>query len=170
MRFSNSNVLPTSFDCNGCVIGRRTESDWIADAIRSGGGRNLIGWRTETDWVAGAFKGVHLSQVHQQSKQVPNKTVKCTNFLSVVNILAWMVHLRQVHPLKKTQRNRNNIAAGHTVMSSGYTLLYIVPPEFTLRSSCLQRRRCPCQVLRHRCRGSDRRCCRCGCLSPYWLR
>ena len=101
MRFSNSNVLPTSFDCNGCVIGRRTESDWIADAIRSGGGRNLIGWRTETDWVAGAFKGVHLSQVHQQSYQVPNKTVKCTNFLSVVNILAWMVHLRQVHPLKE---------------------------------------------------------------------
>ena len=43
------------------------------------------------------FKGVHLSQVHQQSCQVPNKTVKCTNFLSVVNIPAWMVHLRQVH-------------------------------------------------------------------------
>ena len=149
MRFSNSNVQPTSFDCNGCVIGQRTQSDrtadgirsgggrnligWrtetdrAADGIRSGGGRNLIGWRTETDWVAGAFKGVHLSQVHQQSKQVPNKTVKCTNFLSVVNILAWMVHLRQVHPLKKTQRNRNNIAAGHTVMSCGYTLLYIIP-------------------------------------------
>ena len=33
MRFSNSNVLPTSFDCNGCVIGQRTESDWMADAI-----------------------------------------------------------------------------------------------------------------------------------------
>ena len=40
-------------------------------------------------------------------------------------MLAWLVHLRQVHPLKKTLRNRNNIAAGHTVMSSGYTLLYI---------------------------------------------
>ena len=38
MRFSNSNVQPTSFDCNGCVIGQRTQSDWIADAIRSGGG------------------------------------------------------------------------------------------------------------------------------------
>ena len=37
------------------------------------------------------FKGVHLSQVHQQSYQVPNKTVKCTYFLSVVNIPAWMV-------------------------------------------------------------------------------
>ena len=32
---------------------------------------------------------------------------------------------RQVHPLKKTLRNRNNIAAGHAVMSGGYTLLYI---------------------------------------------
>ena len=82
-------------------IGWRTESDWVADGNRLGGGRKPIGWRTETDRVAGAFKGVHLSQVHQQSYQVPNKTVKCTNFLSVVNILAWMVHLRQVHPLKK---------------------------------------------------------------------
>ena len=26
--------------------------------------------------------------------------LKCTNFLSVVNILARLVHLRQVHPLK----------------------------------------------------------------------
>ena len=34
-------------------IGRRTESDWTADGIRSGGER--------------CFKGVHLSQVHQQS-------------------------------------------------------------------------------------------------------
>ena len=70
------------------------------------------------------FKGVHLSQVHQQSCQVPNKTVKCTYFLSVVNILAWMVHLRQVHPLKKALRNRNKKAAGHVMMSGGYTLLY----------------------------------------------
>ena len=102
-------------------IGWRTESDRVADGIRLDGERNPIGRRTESDWVAGAFKGVHLSQVHQQSYQVsnkavkyptkqssvqqsyqvPNKTVKCTNFLSVVNILAWLVHLRQVHPLKK---------------------------------------------------------------------
>ena len=104
MRFSNSNVLPTSFDCNGCVIGQRTESDRTADGIRSGGGRNLIGWRTgsdrvadgirsgggrnpigrrtETDWVAGAFKGVHLSQVHRQSYQVSNKTIKYPTKLS----------------------------------------------------------------------------------------
>ena len=52
MRFSNSNVQPTSFDCNGCAIGQRTESDWVADGIRLGGGRNPIGWRTETDRVA----------------------------------------------------------------------------------------------------------------------
>ena len=101
MRFSNSNVQFPPLDCNGYVIGQRTQSDWVADGNRSGGERNLIGWRTETDRVAGVFKGVHLSQVHQQSYQVPNKTVKCTNFLSVVNILAWMVHLRQVHPLKE---------------------------------------------------------------------
>ena len=83
---------------------------WLVtfQAIRLDGGR--------------CFKGVHLSQVHQQSYQVPNKTVKCTYFLSVVNIPTWMVHLRQVHPLKKALRNRNKKAAGHVVMSSG---LYI---------------------------------------------
>ena len=75
MRFSNSNVLPTSFDCNGYVIGRRTESDRVADGNRSGGGRKPIGWRTQSDWVAGAFKGVHLSQVHQQSCQCTNKAI-----------------------------------------------------------------------------------------------
>ena len=35
-------------------IGRRTESDRVADAIRSGGGRNLIGRRTESDRAADA--------------------------------------------------------------------------------------------------------------------
>ncbi len=33
MRFSNSNVLPQPLDCNGYVIGQRTESDRVADAI-----------------------------------------------------------------------------------------------------------------------------------------
>ena len=92
-------VMVMSSDSGRNPIGWRTQSDRVADGIRLGGERKPIGWRTESDRVAGAFKGVHLSQVHQQSKQVPNKTVKCTNFLSVVNILAWMVHLRQVHPL-----------------------------------------------------------------------
>ena len=93
MRFSNSNVLPTSFDCNGCVIGQRTESDRTADGIRSGGGRKPIGRRTEADRknaeeqkqysrrtcgyvqrlyiiIYSTFKGgVHLSQVHQPSKR-----------------------------------------------------------------------------------------------------
>ena len=34
------------------IIGRRTESDRTANAIRSGGGRNLIGRRTESDRAA----------------------------------------------------------------------------------------------------------------------
>ena len=55
------------------------------------------------------FKGVHLSQVHQQNKRVFN--------------IPWLVHLRQVHPLKKALRNRNKKAAGHAMMSSG---LYII--------------------------------------------
>ncbi len=96
---------------------------WLVafQAIRLDGGR--------------CFKGVQLSQVHQQSYQVPNKTVKCTYFLSVVNILAWMVHLRQVHPLKKALRNRNKKAAEHVEMSSGYTLLYKVLKGGALVSS-----------------------------------
>ena len=53
---------------------------------------------------------MHLSQVHQPR--------------NIEVILAWMVHLRQVHPLKKALRNRNKKAAGHAVMSSGYTLIY----------------------------------------------
>ena len=181
-------VMGVSSDSGRNLIGRRTESDRVADGIRSGGGC-LQGGALVSSAPTKLSSTQQNCQVHQQSNQVSNKVVKCTNFLSVVNILAWLVqfllgwlvHLRQVHPLKKTQRNRNNIAAGHTVMSSGYTLLYIVPsrlvhlrqvhplkapPEFTLRSSCLQRRRYPCQVLRHRCRGSDRRCCRCACLPP----
>ena len=81
------------------------------------------------------FKGVHLSQVHQQSYQVPNKTVKCTYFLSVVNIPTWLVQLRQLHPLKKALRNRNKKAAGHAMMSSGYTLLYKVLKGGALVSS-----------------------------------
>ena len=38
---------------------------------------------------------VHLSPLGFAACQ----SKKCTNFLSVVNILAWLVHLRQVHPL-----------------------------------------------------------------------
>ena len=65
--------------------------------------------------------------VHQQSN-IDTPLVLLVQFLLarlVQLLLAWLVHLRQVHPLKKTLRNRNNIAAGHAVMSSGYTLLYI---------------------------------------------
>ena len=51
-------------------IGRRTESDRTADGIRSGGGRNPIGRRTESDRTAdGIRQGVQLSQLHQQSRQ-----------------------------------------------------------------------------------------------------
>ena len=38
------------------IIGRRTESDWTADAIRLDGGRNLIGRRTESDRTADGIR------------------------------------------------------------------------------------------------------------------
>ncbi len=45
-------------------IVQRTESDWMANAIRLDGGRNPIGWRTESDrtadgirWQRGHFQG-----------------------------------------------------------------------------------------------------------------
>lgn len=39
------------------VIVHRTESDRVAFGIRSGGERNLIGRRTESDWTANASGG-----------------------------------------------------------------------------------------------------------------
>ena len=60
-------------------------------------------------------QGVHLSQVHQQSNKCTNKAnilrgctclkctnkaKNCTNKANKVNQIAWLVHLRQVHPLK----------------------------------------------------------------------
>ena len=79
---------------------------WLVafQAIRLDGGRCFKG--------GGALVSARLcrlpeQEVHQQSYQVPNKTVKCTYFLSVVNIPNWLVHLRQLHPLKKALRNRN---------------------------------------------------------------
>ena len=61
-------------------IVQRTEPDWTANGIRLGGERNLIGWRTlsggdvpptDTPTKQSGLppKGVHLSQVHQPSKQ-----------------------------------------------------------------------------------------------------
>ena len=147
MRFSNSNVQLPPLDCNGCAIGQRTQSDRTADGIQSGGGRNPIGWRTETDRVAGAFKGVHLSQVHQQSN------IDTPLILLVQFLLAWCTSCSG----KRQSRAETSAPPEST-------------PEFTSRSSCHLRRRCPCQVLRHRCRDSDRRCCRCGCRGSCRLR
>lgn len=47
------------FQCNMSmqVIVHRTESDWTAYGIQSGGERNLIGRRTESDWTANASGG-----------------------------------------------------------------------------------------------------------------
>ena len=95
MRFSNSNVQLPPLDCNGYVIGQRTESDRTADGNRLGGERLQGG--------ALVSSAPTKQSSTQQSCQVPNKAVKCTNILSVVNILAWLVHLRQVHPLKNAE-------------------------------------------------------------------
>ena len=38
------------------VIVHRTPSDWVAYGIRLGGGRNLIGRRTESDRVADGIR------------------------------------------------------------------------------------------------------------------
>ena len=121
MRFSNSNVQPTSFDCNGYVIGQRTESDRVANGNRLGGGWKPIGWRVPS-------RGCTCLKCTDKAILILLLFCWCSSCL-----LGWCTSCsasgkaerRQVHPLKKTLRNRNNIAAGHTVMSSGYTLLYI---------------------------------------------
>ena len=73
MRFSNSNVLPTSFDCNGCVIGRRTESDRTADGNRSGGGREPIGWRVPS-------RGCTCLKCTNKAIKCPTKLSSAPNF------------------------------------------------------------------------------------------
>ena len=73
LRNKNANARHLVSCVSSYPIGRRTQSDWTADGIRSDGGRNLIGRRTESDRAADGirsdggrcFKGVHLSQVHQ---------------------------------------------------------------------------------------------------------
>ena len=52
-------------------IGRRTETDWTADGIRSDGGRKPIGQRTEPDWTAdGNGRGCScLSCTNQANRQ-----------------------------------------------------------------------------------------------------
>ena len=54
--------------------------------------------------LRGCLQGVHLSQVHQQSKKYTPKlhqqNKKCTN-------RATLVHLRQVHPLKAPPEDTN---------------------------------------------------------------
>ena len=91
MGFANSNVQFPPLDCNGCVIGLRTESDRVADGNRSGGGRKRSGGGCLQGGALVSSAPTKLSSTRQNC-QVPNKTVKCTNFLSVVNILAWLVH------------------------------------------------------------------------------
>ena len=56
----------TKGDCVQCPIGWWTGSDWTADGIRSDGGRNLIGRRTESDRMADATKGQKLRLRHEK--------------------------------------------------------------------------------------------------------
>ena len=51
------------------AIVRRTQSDRVADAIRSGGGRNLIGWRTQSDRVANASGDKSITYAHAKSNR-----------------------------------------------------------------------------------------------------
>ena len=75
MRFSNSNVLPTPLDCNGYVIGQRTETDRVANGIRLGGGRNLIGWRVPS-------RGCTCLKCTDKAIKCTNKAVKYPTKLS----------------------------------------------------------------------------------------
>ena len=50
-------------------LGRRTESDWTADGIRSDGGRNPIGQRTESDRAANANGGKMLRVMTQRARR-----------------------------------------------------------------------------------------------------
>ena len=77
------------------LIGRRTRSDWVADGIRSGGGRNPIGRRTESDRAADANGGKMLGAMAQRARR---------NGLSI----GGCVKTRKRHALK----GQHNIAQG----------------------------------------------------------
>ena len=58
-------------------IVQRTESDWVADGIRSDGGRNLIGWLTQSNRTANA---ILWQRGHFQGGTLRGCTcLKCTN-------------------------------------------------------------------------------------------
>ncbi len=65
------------------------------------GGRNPIGRRTESDWTAnancGTLRGCTCLKCTNRARNAPTKEVVQNN---------WMVHLRQVHPLKGTYKKR----------------------------------------------------------------
>ena len=93
------NVLATFFPT--LFHRRRTEFNRTANGIRSDGGRNPIGRRTETDWTAdangGTLRGCTCLKCTNRARNAPTKEVVQNN---------WMVHLRQVHPLKGTYKKR----------------------------------------------------------------
>ena len=74
-------------------IVQRTESDWMANAIRLDGGRNLIGRRTESDGRGGTFRGhfqgallggalVSSAPTKQTGREFPQNTRNTQNLLA----------------------------------------------------------------------------------------
>ena len=65
------------------AIGRRTQSDRVANAIRSGGGRNLIGHRTQSDRVANASGDKSITYAHAKLNRFRGCTcLKCTKSIT----------------------------------------------------------------------------------------
>ena len=69
------------------LIGRRTQSDWTANAIRLDGERNLIGRRTQSDWTANAGETVLVSDVAGKTVSTAKASAESTA-LSLSNVPA----------------------------------------------------------------------------------
>ena len=73
--------LPLSMLLSSCSernpIGRRTETDQTADAIRSDGGRKPIGWRTQSP--GGAAVSARLCRLPEQELHQPSNKANDTN-------------------------------------------------------------------------------------------
>ena len=69
------------------LIGRRTRSDWTANAIRLDGGRNPIGRRTQSDWTANAGETVLVSDVAGKTVATAKASAESTA-LSLSNVPA----------------------------------------------------------------------------------
>ena len=132
--FSNSNVQLPPLDCNGYVIGLRTQSDRTADTIWSDGGRNLIGWRTQSDWVANGIRlGGGCLQGGALVSSAPTKQYWHSSYF-VGAVLACLVGaLETSAPPKENAEEQNRVGGKRSSFLPTFVFRPLTPPYVRFR-------------------------------------